>query len=383
MDPVDLTVKMVGIPSVNPGSLPEGQQSAGEGAMAAFVADVLRGMGAEVEQWDALPGRPSVSGFLDLGAEETLIFDAHLDTVPVEGMTVEPFGGAVRGGRLYGRGACDVKGPAAAALSAMAAAAAAVKTGARARYNVLYAGVCDEESGFGGVRSFVARLRRESRNIAGVVVLEPTLLHPIVAHKGVIRWNITTRGVAAHSSTPHLGDNAIYKMAAVLDALAAHAKELENRPPDPQLGLPTLSVGVIQGGSAVNVVPDFCTIQVDRRLIPGESPETALADLEKALQGVHGGAVDISPAIVQAPAMAPSADAFLVELALEAARAVGAQPEVQVASYCTDGSFYPPDLGPAIVVGPGSIAQAHTKDEFIETAQLAAGKEFFLRMLLV
>lgn len=382
MDPIYLTTQLVAIPSVNPDSLPEGQTSAGEGAMADFVAGLLRDMGARVEQWDVLPGRPSVAGFLDLGATETLLFDAHLDTVPVEGMTVDPFGGTVRDGRLYGRGACDVKGPAAAALCAMAAAADAVKSGARARYNVLYAGVCDEESGFSGVRSFVDRLPDFSCKIAGIIVIEPTLLHPIIAHKGVIRWNITTVGVAAHSSTPHLGENAIYRMAPVLDALAAHAVELEKRQPHPQLGLPTLSVGLIQGGSAVNVVPDHCTIQVDRRLIPGETPESALADLQAALQAVGPDHVEISAPIVQAPAMAPSADASLVQLAVDTATALGHTPQPQVASYCTDASFYPASLAPAIVIGPGSIAQAHTKDEFIETDQLAAGKEFFLRLLL-
>lgn len=384
MNVIDLTRELIAIPSINPNSLPEGQTSPGEAGMAARVEAALREIGASTETWDVYPGRPSVVGRLDFGAPETLIFDAHLDTVPVEGMTVDPFGGELRDGKIYGRGACDVKGPGAAVLCALAQVAAAAKAGPQPRYNVIYAGVCDEESGFRGVQSFVERLlAAPAQKIAGVVVVEPTLLNPIIAHKGTTRWNITTHGVAAHSSTPHLGENAIYKMAPLLDCLSDYATELQQRPPNPQLGAPTLSVGVIQGGSAVNVVPDACTIQVDRRLIPGETPASATAELQARLDKALGaGAVEISRSIVEAPPMATSAESDFVRQVLAAGKSAHSDATIQVASYCTDASFYPASLAPAVVFGPGSIEQAHTKDEWISVEQLEAGVAAFTKLIM-
>lgn len=385
MNVTDLTREFITIPSINPTSQIEGQAGTGEAAMANYVEEILRSAGAVTETWEVYPERPNVIGFFDFGAEKTVIFDAHLDTVPIEGMTIDPFAGDVRDGRVYGRGACDVKGPAAAAICALAHVGEQVKNGGhRAKFNVLYAGVCDEESGFGGVKNLVQRLPQIfHQEIAGVVVIEPTGLNPIVAHKGVIRWTIRTSGMAAHSSTPHLGDNAIYRMAPVLSALESFARELQAREPHPQLGPPTLSVGVIQGGSAVNVVPDFCCIQVDRRLIPGETPEGARRELQECLAGLADvGNVHISDSIVEAHAMATDPDSDLVHLALQAAAAAGHTTTVQYASYCTDASFYPSAMGAVIVVGPGSIDQAHTKDEWISIDQLNAGVDLFTRMLL-
>lgn len=384
MNVIDLARDLIAIPSVNPGSQGEQTPDTGETRIGLKIEEILRNCGAVTETWEVLPGRPNVIGFFDFGAEKTLIFDAHLDTVPVEGMTVDPFGGEQRDGRLYGRGACDVKGPAASVLCALYNVSKQVNAGTRARYNALYAGVCDEESGFGGVKSLIEGLPLSSyTEFAGAIVIEPTLLNPIVAHKGVIRWTISTRGRAAHSSAPHLGDNAIYRMAPVLSALADHAKELESRQPHPTLGHPTLSVGVIHGGSAVNIVPDFCAIQVDRRLIPGETPETATVELRQVLSnaGLESG-VDISAPIVDAPPMETDPESELVKLALETAAGMGIPSERQYASYCTDASFYPTAIGPVIVIGPGSIEQAHTRDEWISVEQLEAGVKFFTQILL-
>lgn len=389
MNVLELTRELVSIPSVNPDSLPDGMTSPGEGAMAARIGDILLSLGAAIETWETFPGRPSVCGFLNFGASETLIFDAHLDTVPVEGMTIDPFTPSASEAMVSGRGACDVKGPAAAMLCALHDIRAAAKAGITPRYNVLYAGVSDEESGFAGVKGMVQRLSMRDHslfgglNIVGAVVAEPTLLNPVKAHKGVIRWTISTHGVASHSSTPHLGKNAVYAMAPVLAALQAHADDLQARTPDPELGAPTLSVGIIQGGSAVNIVPDLCEIQVDRRLVPGETPMSALKDLQDSLRQVSGiQDIIISDPIVAAPPLAPRGQATLLEQALAAATAAGMTPTVQVANYCTDAPFYAANGIPAIVFGPGSIEQAHTKDEWISTGQLEAGVAAYRHLLL-
>jgi acetylornithine deacetylase len=368
MNVTDLTKELIALPSVNPNSLTDGRTSDGEKVMADRVEVILRALGAkQFEQWEPYEGRPSVMGYMDFGAPETLIFDAHLDTVPVEGMTVDPFGGTERDGKIYGRGACDVKGPMAAMLMALHN----VKRSEKARFNVLFAGVCDEESGFGGVESFVKRLDKSAyAPIVGGIIAEPTLLNPVAAHKGTARWIVAVGGVAAHSSTPHLGQNAIYKASHVIQRLEKYAAELQARTPHAKLGTPTLSIGIIHGGSAVNIVPDHCELHVDRRLIPGETLGTAWEDLEQTLAGLD---VDISTPLVAAPPMDTDPDSTIVQLALAAGRAAGASSEVESANYCTDASFYPQIEVPTVVFGPGSIAQAHTKDEWISIDQLEMG----------
>lgn len=370
MNVTDLTRELIAIPSVNPGSLPPGRSSAGEAAMADQIESILRQLDASrVERWDVYPKRPNVTAYYDFGATETLIFDAHMDTVPVDGMTVRPYGGEIRDDKIHGRGACDVKGP----MAAMLCAIQNVRNngGATPRFNVLFAALCDEEAGFGGVASFVQRLNQASyAPIVGAIVAEPTLLNPVVAHKGAVRWKISTSGVAAHSSTPHLGHNAIYQMAPVIQRLQSYATELQQRTPHARLGTPSLSVGIIQGGSAVNIVPDFCEIQIDRRLIPGETVDSARADLEQAVGGLGAA---ISAPMVAAPPMETDANHPLVQNAMKAAIAAGVNPQPEYANYCTDASFYPSINVPAVVFGPGSIIQAHTKDEWISIEQLERG----------
>ncbi len=370
MNVIALTRELIAIPSVNPTSLASGGISLGEAAMAERIETLVREMGAtKVERWEVYPNRPNVTAYFDFGADHTLIFDAHMDTVPVDGMTVDPYGGELLDGKVYGRGACDVKGPMAAMLCAIYRISQSAEPATR--YNVLFAAVCDEEAGFGGVTSFVNRLNHiDYAPIEGAIVAEPTLLNPVVAHKGAVRWTISTSGVAAHSSTPHLGHNAIYQMAPVIQRLQSHAAELQRRTPHENLGVPSLSIGIIRGGSAVNIVPDLCEIQLDRRLIPGETVESARLEVERAL---HGTGALISAPIVAAPPTHTDAGHPLVRSVVAAASQAGADPIPEYASYCTDASLYPEINVPTVVFGPGSIAQAHTKDEWITVEQLEMG----------
>src|SRR5690606_16571223 len=151
-----------------------------------------------------------------------------------------------------------------------------------AKYNVLFAAVCDEEAGFGGVKHFALNydavlegLGLQDTPPVCAIIAEPTNFCPVVGHKGAVRWTVKTEGVAAHSSNPQAGVNAIYEMARVITKLEDYAGNLANTKPHPYFNKPALSVGLIAGGSAANIVPDYCQIEVDRRLIPGESPETA------------------------------------------------------------------------------------------------------------
>ncbi len=178
-------------------------------------------------------------------------------------MTIPPFEPRIDRGRLYGRGSCDVKGSMAAMLTAFARLVRERPTGSA---NVLLAFTVDEEFTHTGS----SRLAEMDHKADLAIVAEPTSLNLVDCHKGALRWKIRTRGVACHSSTPHLGQNAIYRMRRVLEALETYADSLSESTPDPVLGPPSLSVGRIEGGQSVNVVPDWCEIEIDRRLIPGE-----------------------------------------------------------------------------------------------------------------
>lgn len=360
MDVVQLASELVQINSVNPGEL----------AIATYVKELLVRMQATEVQWaEPAPGRPNVTGWFDFGARETILLEAHFDTVAVEGMAINPFGGRVENGRLWGRGACDVKGPMAAMLTAISE----VATSKSAQYNVLFVGVCDEESGFLGVRHLVTNL---SIPIRFAVVAEPTELHPLAGHKGVVRWQASARGIAAHSSTPQWGKNAIYETAEAVLRLRDFADELQRRNPHEKLGSPSLSVGLIRGGSAVNIVPEHCTIDIDRRLVPGEEPEQAQAELQGLL-----GKLELSEPLVAAPAFLASKASPAVQACLAAASKAGVTAEPDYANYCTDASFYGAAGIEAVVFGPGSIRQAHTKDEHIEVEALHHGAKAYQAIL--
>ncbi|MGL6097438.1 MAG: M20/M25/M40 family metallo-hydrolase, partial [Fimbriiglobus sp.] len=279
-----LLADLVRLPSVNPmgrGDVPA--DIALEHRVTEYLEARLRELGVPVRRF-------TVAAFRDnLVAEYTpptpppfsIMFECHQDTVPVEGMVVDPCGGHIAGGKLYGRGACDVKAGAAAMLTAFARLVREKPPGSAA---VTLAFTVDEEHGLTGVRGLVA---------AGVradfaVVAEPTGLDIMTAHKGVAAWQLETAGVACHSSRPDRGVNAIYRMARLLWGVEVYAGELAKRPHDPALGPPTISAGVIHGGASANIVPDACRVELDRRLVPGESAAETLADLETFLRRFPG-----------------------------------------------------------------------------------------------
>ena len=276
MDPIAILKDLIARPSVNP----MGRSFAGpeflEGRMTEYLVDFFTSLKVPFERIEVLPGRANVIARFDrLGSNRTLLFDAHQDTVPVEGMTIPPFEPSERDGRIYGRGACDVKGGMAAMLAAFAR---LVRERPANAANVVMSCTCDEEFTVLGINDLAKLwsdpMRRasllESRPDAAVVA-EPTGLDVVVAHKGATRWKLRTSGRACHSSSPTDGVNAIYRMGRVLECLEEFAKELPRRvPPHPLCGPPTFSVGRIEGGISVNTVPDQCVIEIDRRTIPGE-----------------------------------------------------------------------------------------------------------------
>ena len=211
---------------------------------------------------------------------------------------------------------------------------------------------------------------------------EPTRLDLVHCHKGALRWKIRTRGVACHSSTPHQGVNAIYRMGHVLQALESFAGTLSRSTPHPILGPPSLSVGRIEGGLSVNIVPDWCEIEVDRRLLPGEDAGQSLEQVRSLLSKVPGGldSIDFGQPWVHMPALAPRAEQWLGPLGEAVAAATGRRPDVRGVPFGTDAGPLDAAGTPCVVFGPGDIAQAHTKDEWIAIEQVQLAAEAYYRI---
>jgi len=276
-------------------------------------------------------------------------------------MTIDPFGGEVRDGRVYGRGACDVKGSMAVMLEVFERLWHAKPPTA---CNLILACTVDEEHTFLGV----SELMRRGLLVSMAVVAEPTSLRIVDAHKGVARWKVTTYGRACHSSRPDEGINAIYAMAEVLRLTRDHIRELGARSADPRLGSPTLSVGRIEGGVSVNTVPDFCTIEIDRRLLPGETAAAAREEYARAIVSCESAICE--PLWLDCPALDPRNAAPAIAALGRAIATVRGSYEVIAVPFGTDGSTIAEHGIPTVVFGPGDIAQAHTKDEWISVAEM-------------
>ncbi|MGM0493212.1 MAG: M20 family metallopeptidase [Armatimonadota bacterium] len=368
----DLLAAMVSLPSVNPSGTPPQGPHEGEQRMTHFVHNWLAERGIDCHLQRVEPGRENVIARVN-GREETpIVFESHMDTVSVDGMTIPPFEPRIEDGRMYGRGACDTKS----SLAAMMVALARVAAGDPPSRTVVLAAVVDEEYLHGGI----ARFLQDSGPVAAAVIGEPTGLRVVVAHKGALRVRVITRGVSAHSSNPDAGENAIYRMARVVQELESLAERLRGREAHPLVGKPTLSVGTIEGGSAVNVVPELCTIMVDRRLIPGETPDGAFDEIAATLDGLLGPDDEMLPTLKDC-AVETDMDSEVVRASREAVRAAGVDDEPIGVAYCTDGCDLAEREVPLVVLGPGDIAQAHTADEWIELAQVEAAVNIYERMM--
>jgi acetylornithine deacetylase len=301
-----------------------------------------------------------------------LLFDSHLDTVGVEGMTIDPFAADVHDGRLYGRGVCDTKGTGAAMLWALRE----VREARTATQNIaLLLSVCEEHSQL-GVRHFLTHdLPGLAWRPAAVIVGEPTSMQVVAANNGFVKWKIRTTGVAVHSSTPHLGRNAVSDMARVIVALEdEYIARIERA--HPLTGGGSCSINRISGGTQVNVVPAHCVIDVNRRLAPGESAEIELAQVEAILQTLRERDQLLCVQQGEADAVVPlAADVNLPfgERCAATLSMAGIPSQVTGAPYTTNGNHFGAAGLVTVVLGPGDIAQAHTKAEWLEVAELTRG----------
>lgn len=368
-DPCLHLAELVAVPSVSPegdcgGSTP------GESAIAIHVAGILRRMGADVTLTEIQPGRPNVVAVFEPArtAEATVAFVPHLDTVGVAGMNVPPFVLTRRNKRLHGRGSCDTKGPFAALLAALAA---WVKSPARARSTVRWvvAATMGEETGGIGAQALAQSVFKADFAIA----LEPTDLKVVYANKGVLRLWLESRGRAAHSANPSLGRNAIYPLLPLLKKIETSLAPQLARRIHPLLGPVTVNLGIVSGGQELNIVPDHCRAGLDFRTHPDCDNAVVLAMME-AIRRRIAPQVRMNVFRDGAPSITSRTHPWAAILRRNARGWA-------VAPWFCDANHLSAAGIPSVAFGPGSIAQAHTRDEFITTTALGAGTRAFRRLL--
>jgi acetylornithine deacetylase/succinyl-diaminopimelate desuccinylase-like protein len=342
-----------------------GTPHTGELKIAEWLAGWLRREfpAAHVELREVLPGRPNViAQFSDSGrTKPRLLFAPHTDTVSVGGMTIDPFGGELRDGRIWGRGTSDTKGTMSAMLWALRNARDRL---ADASHEIWFAGLCSEEAGQNGARALAVEEQFDF-----VIAGEPTGLDAVIAHKGALWLTLTTRGRAVHAAEPERGDNAIYKMADVLRCVRDVIVPALAGGKHPLLGHTTISAGTVTGGSKINIVPDVCRAEVDIRYLPGEAP------LEPVTRLLRAACPEVEIEHFDSVPMLTSEDHPVISVLKECgSKCAGA-------AWFSDAGIFAQHGVPSIALGPGSIAQAHTKDEWMAVEDLEKGVAFFEKFL--
>jgi acetylornithine deacetylase/succinyl-diaminopimelate desuccinylase family protein len=393
LDPVQTLRELVRIPSVNPmGRAVDGPEFY-EHRVTDYLQALFTRLGLRWQRQVVEPKRENIVARLD-GATPldkispakggaVLMLEAHQDTVPIDGMTIDPFAAEERDGKLYGRGACDIKGGMSSMLAAVSRLAEERPAGMP---TIMIVCTVNEEQGFTGAKA-ITRLWDAADSIFprrpdAAIVAEPTSLDVVVAHKGCVRWECRVRGRAVHSSRPELGDNAIYKMARVLKVLERYQREVApTLGLHPRCGRPSLSVGTIAGGISVNTVPDECVIRIDRRLLPHEEPAAAMQHVVEYL--AHDTSIDFpvehDPPFLPSRGLPDEHNTTLGERLRSTASEVVPGRSMIGVPYGTDASTFQKAGVPSVVFGPGSIDQAHTCDEWIEVAQLHTAAEILYR----
>lgn len=373
---IDLLQRMVRVNSVN-ADLPG--NAGGEGVLVKILGDIAKAWGLKTSR-HPVPGQCDqllVTCLVD-PALPWLLFDSHLDTVAVEGMTIDPFGGKIEGKKMLGRGTCDTKGTGAAMLWALRQYA---QGSGNKPNNVALLFSVDEEVAMRGVQAFIDH---DYPSLGfepwGVIVGEPTDFRPIVAHNGCVRWSLTTRGIAAHSSVPHEGRSAISAMVKVIDAIESrYAPALQDD--HPMTGAPVCTVNMISGGSSPNIVPDQCTITIDRRVTPAEDPH----QVEPALRYMLDELLHVDYVLTQMIAHPPFGPDLSKPLLLPAAQAVlreiGLPTLALGAPFATHAAYTAAAGLPTLVLGPGGAQAAHTRDEWVSIPAIERGAELYERLM--
>lgn len=361
--------QLVKIPSVNPDQAGGDDTIAGEKRLATALSDWFRQFGGDVYLDEVLPGRPNVYAIWWGTSDLWRAVDIHMDTVGVSQMTESPFSGNIADGKVHGRGVADTK----ATLGILLAILEKLhQNNIKLDFNLLISATVDEEIAMTGAAGFARWLPKQGFSLHELLVAEPTMCQPAIGHKGDIRLKFAVHGKAVHSSQPEQGQNAITAAARLIIALDAEHQRLQTLPPQPSLGNGKLTVTIVEGGAGLNVVPDTCTVAIDRRTLPGEDFEQIKTQIHK-LGKEHCSlpftmnTMDPLNAFLQ-----PSDTPWIQSLV----NFTGSQPTT--VPYGTNASQYAGLADEIVVLGPGSIDQAHGAEEWIEISELERMRDIIL-----
>ena len=373
MDPaIRLLRELVAVNSVNP-TLVRG--APGELQIADLIAAEMRRGGLDVSIETVTQGRPNVVGVLEgRAAGRTLMFCGHTDTVGVTGM-IDPFTPIERDGRLYGRGAQDMKG----GVAAMIAAATAIAgRGDLAAGRLVVAAVVDEEHLSIGADALVKSWRADA-----AIVTEPTGLEIAVGHKGFAWVNVLVEGKAAHGSRPAEGRDAILRLGRVLSRLEALDRTLQERPPHPLVGTGSLHASIIEGGRELSSYPDRATLQMERRTLPGEFESDALREVQEILNALQREDTTFrgtATAMFSRPAYEIPKDNDLPRILAAALTSRGGEPRVTGASFWTDAAVLGSAGIPSVLFGPGG-AGLHSTEEYVNVEDVVLCRDTLVELV--
>jgi acetylornithine deacetylase/succinyl-diaminopimelate desuccinylase-like protein len=365
-DVVSLLQALIRIPSVNPENAP-GTTQTGEAEIANFLKHQLEAIDAEVVLEEIQLGRPNlIARFAPLDGRPRILLGPHLDTVGVGGMVIEPFSGEIHTGKIWGRGSSDTKGPMAAMLWALAQNRSLL---AEAPIAIDFVAFMGEESSQWGSKHFV---KHHATDYEFAVVGEPTSMQVVHVTKGSPWATLRATGKAAHSSMPENGENAILKLIRSLDLLDRELGSQLASFTHPVLGCSTRNIGTINGGSRPNIVPDHAEAVIDIRITPSLAQQGGALQLLTQLIACHALPLEIVNARENPPMeTAPEHPMIQSLLELDPRCKLAGAPWFSDAAHLSNGGIA------SICMGPGSIEQAHTIDEFIEITALEQGAEMF------
>ncbi|HZO75556.1 MAG TPA: ArgE/DapE family deacylase [Ktedonobacteraceae bacterium] len=362
----DLLRQLVAIDSINPSLVPGGT---GEGEIARFVAGWLEDAGLEVQIDEVLPGRPNVIGVArGLGGGHSLLLNAHMDTVGVDGME-RPHEPYIVDNRLYGRGAFDMK-------SGLAAIMLAAKEAQKLQLHgdVIVTAVMDEEYASAGTQSIVKRWQADA-----AIVTEPTGLDICIAHKGFAWFEIETTGVAAHGSLPDVGVDAIVKMGKILVGLEELERSLRTKPSHPLLGSGSVHASLIEGGQELSSYPQRCVLSLERRTVPGElNIEAEMQELiDQAGRSDPHFKAALRAGLVRQPFEVSEDEAIVRIVCGQAEKILGHEVGIAGATGWMDSALLSAAGIPTVVFGPGGEG-AHAVEEWADLEQLQRCTEILL-----
>ena len=368
--------QMISIPSVNPFGIFDINKPAEED-MANFFENCLLNLGLETKSHVVSDGRKNVWGVLKgKGIGPTILLAGHLDTVGVQGYK-DPFLPRIEGDKIYGRGACDMKGGLAAILETIRN---LIKIKIPLNGDVIVAGIVDEEDAMIGSKHF----GQYGPKIDFAIVAEPTDLIICPRHKGQICFCVKTLGLAAHSSMPENGINAIYHMTMAIQKLKELAEDLTQREIDPISGNPSLSVGVIRGGTHHSAVPDFCEIEIDRRIVFGESKESVMSEIIEIFEELKNKIPDFNyeisdPRLFVSPLKTSQQSPLITSIEKATREVVSKASKIKTLPGSTDAPNFNCE---AVIFGAGNLKQCHSLSEYINIDELIQAVKIYVKTVL-